>query len=77
MCCPTALASLQLAGIPARKGACLPPLPSPLPMLPPQALELLPWGDASPLPSMRHSDQSTPLPKAVEEHDCPCSVKPC
>lgn len=53
------------------RGACLPPLPSPLPQLPPQAPELLPQGDASPLPGVGESDQSTPLPEAVEEPDHP------
>lgn len=50
------------------------PLPrrgSPLPLLPPQALELPSQGDASPQPRVGENDQSPPLPEAVGEHGHP------
>lgn len=41
---------------------------SPLPLLPPQAPELPPQGDASLQPRAGENDQSPPLPEAVGEH---------
>lgn len=71
MCCPTALAPLQLAGMPARKGGLSPSAPLASPPAPSPGTELPPRGDTSPPSGVGESDQSAPLPKAAEEPDCP------